>query len=80
MRLHELTERGQGADGASELLKRKTDPRSPQNKNKLKKLPDQHQPGAGTGPNMQMPQSQIKVTPITMKNYRGGMARSMSGV
>lgn len=40
----------------------------------------QAQPGAGTGPDMQMPQSQIKVTPITMKNYRGGMARSMSGV
>ena len=79
MRLHELTERGQGADGASELLKRKTDPTSPQNKNKLKKSPDR-QPGAGTGPDMQMPQSQIKVTPITMKNYRGGMARSMSGV
>ena len=36
MRLHELTERGQGADGASELSKRKYDPRSPQNKNKLK--------------------------------------------
>jgi len=38
------------------------------------------QAGAGTGPNMQMPRSQIKVTPITMKNYQGGMARSMSGV
>ena len=36
MRLHELTERGQGADGASELIKRKTDPTSPQNKNRKK--------------------------------------------
>ena len=68
MRLHELTERGQGADGASELLKRKTDPTSPQNKNKLKKLPDQHQPGAGTGPNMQMPQSQINNNSYNQKN------------
>lgn len=42
--------------------------------------PIAQQPGAGTGPNMQMPRSQIKVTPITMKNYQGGMARSMSGV
>ena len=30
----ELTERGKGADGAYELQKRKTDPMSPQNKNK----------------------------------------------
>ena len=30
----ELTERGQGADGAYELKKRKTDPMSPQNKSK----------------------------------------------
>ena len=30
----ELTERGKGADGAYELKKRKTDPMSPQNKNK----------------------------------------------
>jgi len=38
MRIHEvvdeLTERGKGADGAYELQKRKTDPMSPQNKNK----------------------------------------------
>ena len=45
-----------------------------------KQQPMAPQAGSGTGPSMQMPRSQIKVTPITMKNYQGGMARSMSGV
>tara|TARA_B100000035_G_scaffold247394_1_gene216060 strand:- start:513 stop:737 length:225 start_codon:yes stop_codon:yes gene_type:complete len=38
MRLHELTERGRGADGAYELKKRRTDPMSPQNILKLRKM------------------------------------------
>tara|TARA_B100002019_G_scaffold34817_1_gene28909 strand:+ start:1981 stop:2205 length:225 start_codon:yes stop_codon:yes gene_type:complete len=38
MRLHELTERGRGADGAYELKKRKTDLSSPQNIQKLQKM------------------------------------------
>ncbi len=74
MRLHELTESGRG-----KKYEKPGERQAYLDKNKLKKPPDR-QPGAGTGPDMQMPQSQIKVTPITMKNYRGGMARSMGGV
>ena len=71
MRLHELTERGQGADGASELIKRKTDPTSPQNKNRKNQI-DQPQPGAGTGPSMSFKMN-VPQQSVTMKDYRGGM-------
>lgn len=73
MKIHEvvdeLTERGKGADGAYELQKRKTDPESPQNKNK-KPAPT---PMAGRSFNNYMQRGPALNRPsMTSKQYGAG--------
>lgn len=79
MRLYQLEQ------GLNYKLGNDTIPVGPPNlpANRTKKLKQQqfqlNQPdsGAGQGPMMQMPKSQIRQTPINRYDYRGGMARSM---
>ena len=68
----ELTERGQGADGAAELQKRRTDPMSPQNK--LKKPPAPPKPQKQHQQHVQFKPAQYR-DPLNLGKYKGAMNR-----
>jgi hypothetical protein len=74
MRLHELTERGRGADGASELKKRKTDLNSPQNIKKWQKMATSMKPKIKKDYTSRAPQNYNMS--ITKNDPTGAMGRA----